>query len=218
MRSDCLLHRFVADFLRGGCLHLRVEEVDHLVDTRAGAGVRLRCDEVIAVVRGRTDRLRSVLGKTEDVGGVQRVRTRVNGIEINIIVEQHVFHRQRLSVGEFDAVLQHEVVGHGIVLVLDDLVILDNDGFVVAVCHLHFAVDILRTQHTDLRHTDDRTVGSRGVEKRVEQAVKLFGHNDKGVTAVFGTARQSRTHSDAQRGAQNEGQPFSFHVVRSFYI
>ena len=160
--KDSSLHILVADLLGGGSLHLGVEEVDKLVHSRLSACACLRCDHAVAVVSARAYGLSSVLGKTEDLGGVKRGRARVNGVKVNVEVEKHVLHSQGVSVGKEDAVLKHEGVGDGLVRVFDYVVVLNDDCLTVAVGDLDLFVNELGGEHTDLRHADDGGVGSGG--------------------------------------------------------
>ena len=209
------LHGLVAHLFGGRGLQLRVKQVDQLVDAGLGAGAGLRGDQIVAVIGGGAHRLGAILGQTHDLGGIQGVGAGVDRIQIHIVVEQHVLHGQGVTVGELDAVFQHEGVGDGAIVILHDVVVLHDHGLVVTIGHLDLTVHILGGQHTDLGHGHDGAIRRRGGKERVEQTVQLIGHNDKSI-GTAAAAREDGRHAHAQRQTQQERENFGFHNIAPF--
>ena len=206
------LHGIVGNFFGSGSLHLGVEQVHQLIAAGLGTTCCGRCDQVVGIIGCGADSLGAVLVQAQNVGGVQGVGAGVNGIQIDVVVKQDVFHGQGMTIGELDAVLQNEGVGGGVVGIFDDVVILDDHGFILAVGNFHFAVHIVSAQHADLGHADDGSVRCGGVEERIKQAVQLLGHDNESIHgASAAAAGEGSAHADDHHQAQEQTQNTFFH-------
>ena len=157
-----------------------VVNVDQLLDTVACHGVGAGGDVVTGGIVVCNVLLGSVRSQTNDIGGVHGRGAGVDGVKINVEVKENVIHGQRLAVREGNAVLQNEGVGGEVgFLVIGADVVLYNNRLVVTERNGNLTVFVSGGQHTDLRHANDGTVGSRSGEEGVEQTVKLVGHQNE---------------------------------------
>ena len=204
----------VVGALSSGLTHLLVE-VDQLVDAVLGAVGRLLGDLVVGAVVTGGHGLGAVVAETQNVGGVHGGRAGVHGIQIHVQVEQHVTHGQGLAIREGDAVLDDEGVG-GVAgsTVEGDVVVLHDNGMLVAAGHNDLTVHVVGAQHTDLGHAHDGAVGAGGGEEGVEQTVQLVGHDDQSIRLAAALLRAGREQGDraqAHGQRQDNGKNFLTH-------
>ena len=151
-----------------------------------------------------------VTSNIDDIGGVHGGRAGVNGVKVNVHIEEHVFHGQGVTVGELDAVLDNEGINGGIVLFVSYAgIILYNNSLAVAVCNGYLTVLIAGGKHSELSHSNDSAIIAAGCKEGIEQAVKIFGHNDESV-GLFGLLsvatdehHSAQKHYDGKDAAQN---------------
>ena len=211
MGVDCSLHILVNNFVGYGCLLLRIEQVQQFIDASLGSVSSLRGDHIITILSGGTNRLSAVLSQSGNISRIQCVGAGVNRIQIDIVIEQYIFHGKRLTIRELDTILKNEGISGGIA-VFYDVVILDNNCFVIAVCNFDFTIDILGCQHADLSHGHDRAIRCRSGKERIEQTIQLVRHDNEGIHLLRSTATGKHTgHTEAHNNSQSKSYDSLFH-------
>ena len=184
---------------RGGIiLFTRLDiDIDQFLPAAVGKGNRLLGGVRFGALIG----LHSVGVKSLDFGRIHGGRTRINGIEILVHIEEHVVHREGIAVGEQNVVFQYKRID-GIAVRLRNFVIEHHGRFVFAAGRISVVV---RSQHADLRHADNVHIGARRRIKRIEQAVQLLRHQNDTVLLVFLlTARKRITGGRDEHCAQRK--------------
>ena len=211
MSVDRSLHILVNHFVGYGSLLLRIEEIQQFVDASLCSVSGLRSDHIIAILSGGTNSLSPILCQTDNISGIQGIGSGVNRIQIDIVIKQHIFHGKRLTIRELNAVLKNESISSGIT-VFYDVIILDNNRFVIAVCNFDFTVDILRCQHADLSHGHDRAIRCRSGKERIKQTIQLVRHDNEGIHLLRSTATGKHTgHTEAHNNSQSKSYDSLFH-------
>ena len=162
-----------------------------------GAVFRLGDARIVDRVRdceGFRAGLETILGSAANLLAVERGDSVISGIEVHIEVEEDVLRSDGFAIAEGDAVLQDDLIGHGVVVVVHILGVgMLRAGYSTPARTLPFFVGVKKADLSLSLHVV--IIGGR-VEEGAELAIQRAGASAQGARWRVAAGRPRSHHSD----------------------
>ena len=219
----------IGDELRDGSIligllsHKVFRGGDEVIDAALRLVLELRHEVILLRFGGL---LRAVLLQADDIRGVDGARTVVHGVEIDVEVEEHVFHRKVGTIGKAHVVFEYEFVLRFLIFAFARrrLLVIEHDARLIFTVS-DVALAVVR-EHAELREPDDVAVGCGCGIERVEHPVHFQrGEHERVVLVVeilrvLAAVAARKAQCNARRkDSRSQLNSFEFHRISpSLYI